>query len=171
LPLSVRERGNKVASYQWGYDNRYAVAECKNATTAEFFYQGFEEVADAAVGSAHTGTRFQAGAYTVSWALPNARPYVLSYWARENGTWRHHQLAYRGPTPLTSGDAYDDVRICPQDAQLTTYAFDPLAGMTSQTDPSGRTTFYEYDALGRLLRTRDDQGRILSQQRYHYARP
>lgn len=54
-------------------------------------------------------------------------------------------------------------------AQVRTATYAPLQGSTSSTDPSGRTIFYEYDALGRLVRTRDDQGRILSQQQYHYA--
>ena len=54
-------------------------------------------------------------------------------------------------------------------ALLTTYTHQPLVGMLSQTDPTGRSTTYEYDALGRLIRTRDEQGRILSQQHYHYA--
>jgi len=54
-------------------------------------------------------------------------------------------------------------------ALLAIYAYQPLVGMTNQTDPTGRATSFEYDALGRLLRTRDEQGRILSQQQYHYA--
>ena len=64
----------------------------------------------------------------------------------------------------------DELRLCPVGAQMSTYTYDPLAGMTSHTDSSGRTLTYEYDALGRLVRTRDEQGRILSQQQYHYAR-
>jgi YD repeat-containing protein len=56
-------------------------------------------------------------------------------------------------------------------ARVTSYTHLPLVGMTSQTGPDGRTTTYEYDALGRLLRTRDEQGRILVQQEYKYARP
>jgi len=64
-----------------------------------------------------------------------------------------------------------DLRAVPALAHslLTTYVHQPLVGITSQTDPTGRLTTYEYDALGRLLRTRDEQGRILSQQQYHYA--
>ena len=54
---------------------------------------------------------------------------------------------------------------------LTTYAQRPWVGPVSQTDPTGRPTTYEYDALGRLVRTRNEQGQILSQQQYHYARP
>ncbi len=54
-------------------------------------------------------------------------------------------------------------------ARVTGFTHRPLIGLTSQTDPSGRTVTYEYDALGRLVRTRAEQGRILSQQQYHYA--
>ncbi|MCB2379964.1 RHS repeat protein [Hymenobacter sp. BT635] len=65
----------------------------------------------------------------------------------------------------------DEVRLHPVGAQLTTYTHAPLIGITSQTDAAGRTTSYEYDALGRLQRARDEAGNILTQQEYHYARP
>jgi YD repeat-containing protein len=54
-------------------------------------------------------------------------------------------------------------------ARVTGLTHQPLVGVTSQTGPDGRTVFYNYDGLGRLMRTRDEQGRILSQQQYHYA--
>ena len=73
-------------------------------------------------------------------------------------------LATPGSAPLL-----DELRLVPVGAQLTTFTYDPLRGLTSQTDPTGRTTAYEYDGLGRLVRTRDEQGQILSQQQYHYA--
>lgn len=63
----------------------------------------------------------------------------------------------------------DDLSLVPVGSQLIRLTYDGLRGMTSQTDPAGRTTFYEYDGLGRLVRTRDEQGRILSQQQYHYV--
>jgi YD repeat-containing protein len=56
-------------------------------------------------------------------------------------------------------------------ALLTTYAHKPLVGLTSQTDPTGRPTTYEYDALGRLKQVKDEQGRVVQAQDYHYARP
>jgi YD repeat-containing protein len=63
----------------------------------------------------------------------------------------------------------DDLSLYPVGAQLTSFTYDVLRGMSSQTGPDGRTTFYEYDGLGRLVRTRDEQGHIVSQQQYHYA--
>lgn len=66
-------------------------------------------------------------------------------------------------------DAFSHLRQQLPKAHVTSFTHQPLIGMTSQTNPDGRTFFYEYDGLQRLVRTRDEQGRILSQQQYHYA--
>ena len=73
---------------------------------------------------------------------------------------------------LTDSDLrtyFAQLRLRLPQAQVTSFTHRPLIGLTSQTDPTGRTVTYEYDDLGRLVRTRDEQGRILSQQQYHYA--
>jgi YD repeat-containing protein len=62
-------------------------------------------------------------------------------------------------------------------AQVTTYAYKPLVGVTSTTDPRGITTYYEYDSVGRLKTTyigeKDANGnetkRVLKTYDYHYA--
>jgi YD repeat-containing protein len=53
--------------------------------------------------------------------------------------------------------------------QVTLYTYKPLFGLTSQTDPNGKTTYYEYDTFGRLQFIKDDQGKILKKYDYHYA--
>ena len=53
-------------------------------------------------------------------------------------------------------------------AQLTTYTFSPLVGMTSQTDPKGMTTYFEYDSSQRLKTIKDQSGNIIKSYDYHY---
>jgi YD repeat-containing protein len=83
----------------------------------------------------------------------------------------HLATAGRVQLSASAGTAVllDDLCLYPVGAQLTTYTYDALRGVTSQTGPDGRTQTYEYDGLGRLVRTRDERGRILGQQQYHYA--
>lgn len=51
---------------------------------------------------------------------------------------------------------------------ITTYTYDPLIGMTSQTDPAGITTYYEYDGYGRLMQTEDPDEHIREKYNYNY---
>ncbi len=51
---------------------------------------------------------------------------------------------------------------------LTTYTYDPLIGVTSITDPRGETIYYHYDNFNRLEYVKDAQGKILSENEYHY---
>jgi hypothetical protein len=53
-------------------------------------------------------------------------------------------------------------------AMVTTYTYDPLIGVTSITDPKGYTVYYEYDDLNRLVRVKDADGKIMSENKYHY---
>lgn len=45
-------------------------------------------------------------------------------------------------------------------ALVTTFTHDPLVGVTSVTDPSGKALSYSYDALGRLKSTTCSEGTV-----------
>ncbi len=63
---------------------------------------------------------------------------------------------------------FDDLRLYPADAQMTSYTYDPLVGMTSQTGPDNKTTTYKYDDFGRLEFVKDHNGNVLNKYTYHY---
>lgn len=54
-------------------------------------------------------------------------------------------------------------------AHITTYTYKPLVGMTSQTDPKGMTTYFEYDSFQRLKHIKDQNGNIVKSYCYNYA--
>ena len=65
-------------------------------------------------------------------------------------------------------DTINTLRTTLLDAQTTTFTYDVLVGVTSVTDPSDYTMYYEYDDFQRLKFVKDDEGKILSQNQYHY---
>lgn len=70
----------------------------------------------------------------------------------------------------TSGsNAYfDDLRFHPMDAQMTSYTYKPLVGITSSSDANNKPTYFEYDGFGRLILVRDFENNILKKYDYHY---
>ena len=63
---------------------------------------------------------------------------------------------------------FDDLRLYPADAQMTSYTYDPLVGMTSETGPDNKTTTYKYDDFGRLEFVKDHHGDVINKYTYHY---
>lgn len=55
------------------------------------------------------------------------------------------------------------------DGIVSIYTYTPLFGVTSQTDPRGRTTYYIYDEFGRLKEVRDHDYNLIKQHEYNYA--
>lgn len=54
-------------------------------------------------------------------------------------------------------------------AYFTSFVYEPLVGMTSQTDVKGMTTYYEYDGFQRLKSIKNQNGDIVKSYCYNYA--
>jgi YD repeat-containing protein len=71
--------------------------------------------------------------------------------------------------PSTSWDTFNSaLRKYSPNSLITTCTYDPVYGMTSSTGPNGITTYYVYDAFGRLRLVKDKDGKILKDYDYHY---
>lgn len=137
----------------------------------EFFYQGFEEEPTAITTTPYAGKKYYNGDYTVPFTTPNARNYLVNYRYLDGSVWKNITKSFTSNMTLSDGSAIDEVRVYPNDALITTYTYEPLIGMTSQTDAAGRTTFYEYDSFGRLKTIRDQDKNAIKTLDYQYQKP
>jgi len=55
-----------------------------------------------------------------------------------------------------------------KNAQISSYTYKALVGMTSSTDAKGMKTYFNYDGFQRLKTIKDQNGNILKQTDYHY---
>lgn len=53
-------------------------------------------------------------------------------------------------------------------SMITTYTHTPLVGVNTITDPKGNIINYNYDSYGRLISIKDAQGKLISENQYHY---
>lgn len=137
------------------------------------FHTSFEYETVGTVNQSKTGNRCWQGIYRVL-LPPQAGTYVLSYWTKpvSGGQWQFNRqsIAVTGATDRLIGDdatLLDEVRLHPAGAQMTTATYHPIFGKTSETDPNGLTTYYEYDGLGRPTVVRNHRRDILRANSYN----
>ncbi len=177
----------KIA-YIWSYNNSYPIVKAANASLNKIAYTSFEEFS---IGSYNTFTSQFAmmgevlnegktgfncfnGQLSILGLIMPLGDYTLSYYFKnsENDDWiiKARPIQHLSTSnPIIVDNGYiDEVRLCPSDAQISTYTYKPMQGMTSATDISNRTTTYEYDVFGRLTIVKDHNGDIVNRYSYHY---
>jgi len=191
--------GDAKKTYLWDYGFQYPVAEVTNAaqtqvayTSFETDYKGYFNFAGAisADANAPTGKRcYTLTGNNITATTSATAIYILSYWSKNStggytvsgGTsktqgpvyngWTYYEHTVTGVTTLTiSGTGLiDEVRLYPKGALMTTMAYEPFVGAISQCDPASHITYYEYDALNRLVNTRDANRSIVKNFKYGYG--
>ena len=117
--------------------------------------------------------------------LDNTKIYSVSLWASANNvtvngtgpvrtgrtingwTYYEYQFSNSSLATIQGNTTIDELRLYPRAALMTTYTYDPLIGLTGQCDPNNHITYYQYDALGRLLLVRDEDKNIIKQYAYN----
>lgn len=196
--VAYKDQGAQVDNaILWGYAGQHVVANVSNSLHSDVAYAGFDSdgkgnwsysgatVVDA---TSPTGRRaYNLGGGSLSkGGLVAGRRYLLTYWAksgsagsisggtaavmRTHNGWTLYWRLVTGVSSVTlSGSVrVDDVRLHPVGATMDTYTYDPLVGMTSHTDGSGYTRYYEYDTLGRLKAVRNLEGHLVEDYKYNY---
>ncbi|UZJ64202.1 YD repeat-containing protein [Sphingobacterium sp. KU25419] len=137
----------------------------------EFFYEGFEENKNYVDPNSFAGNGCFVGDYGVSFNMPDGSgEYVVDYRYRISGKWFFAKKKYVNGMVLNEGDAIDEVRVYPVIAQMTTYTYDQLFGVTSKINPSGQAEFYDYDGFGRLKSIADHDRNVTKSYEYNYKK-
>jgi YD repeat-containing protein len=179
-------------------DYGYLTAQIINAVAEEVAYTSFEggdpgnwvipsaarDVTKAIAG--RSSYNLSSGALTCP-PLNVGKSYIVSYWSygahanisgltavqgRTVNGWTYYEHAIPAGTTsvVVSGNVtIDELRLHPVGAQMSTYTYDALVGMTSQTDTNNRITYYEYDYFKRLKLVKDQDGNIIRRICYNYA--
>jgi YD repeat-containing protein len=169
----VEKVGDKPVYYQWGYNDRYPIAEIKNSELNAIYYTSFEDTGIDDRANAKTGRKYVQSGYTFQ--PPSdftlATNSILSYWFYDATGWHLKKQPYvGGSVQLNDGTRIDELRIYPADAQLTTYTYDPLVGVTSSTDINNQPVQFDYDGLGRLILVKDQDKSIVKRKEYQYKK-
>ena len=137
-PTEVSKKDGTHIVYIWGYNQTQPIAKIENATYSEV---------EKAIESISNTT------YNSLSEIQN-----LSNLDKDIGSETYLRTALND---LRNVSALNN-------AQVTTFTYDPLIGVTSVTDPRGETIYYSYDNFNRLEFVKDAQGNILSKNEYNY---
>jgi len=120
--------------------------------------------------------------------LDATQTYIISYWSKNgaqtvNGSssvkqgytfngytyFEHTVITPASGTITVSGTAeIDELRLYPNTAQMTSYTYTPLVGMSSESSAGGKISYYQYDSSQRLINIVDQYGNIVKHMSYHY---
>ncbi len=197
-PIRFSQYGGNDIAYTWSYNKTYPTAKVINASDNEIAYTSFETDDDGnwyingSIGSSLslTGNKSfdlsASGAFVSRAELTGGKYYIVSYWShggsatvnsgsgtalRTKNGWTLYQHRLTNSTTsvtITGSVVIDELRLYPEDAQMTSYTYKPLVGVTSSNSPNDIISYYGYDDYGRLRTIRDYDNNILKTIDYKY---
>jgi len=171
--ISAKSDQNLTNSFIWkdntsGY-KQYPAALVTNALPNEVYFTSFED-GGGTIGLSKTGSKYFSGTpYTIPVAdRPSGVNLVMTFWYYD-GSWKFQpELPYNPIISKVNATRYDEIRVYPKGAQMTTYTYQQGVGVSSVTDANNVTSYYEYDSFGRLKLIKDDKGNVLQHYTYNY---
>ncbi|TCC99786.1 RHS repeat domain-containing protein [Pedobacter psychroterrae] len=187
-PVAKVNNAELVDGYQSAYlSAEVAYSSFEHSDVSNWTYSG-TPIADASSPSGKLAYSLSSGAITKSTYTPSTKKYVISYWYKSGasvsvtggtvgaavikktyGSWTlaEREITSASGTITVSGSgSIDELRFHPADAQMTTYVYDPLVGITCTIDSKGGAQYYEYDNSQRLKNVKDQQGNIVKSYQY-----
>lgn len=96
---------------------------------------------------------------------------LLKNYTKDGWTFELWEIIFNSAGTITlSGSGHiDQLGISPKNARMSINIYDDFFGVSAQMDAAGNYIYYEYDAAGRQIATKDRSGDIVSQTAYHLA--
>ncbi|TKC02812.1 DUF5977 domain-containing protein [Pedobacter frigoris] len=187
-----------VNSYVWDQKEMALLAKATNALPADIAFTSFESSGNGGwtVGSSTrnsgglTGSKsynLTSGSVSKS-GLNSAKSYQLSYWIQSTsplsvtGTvgsagkknavqgWTCFEHLITGVTSvsLSGSGVIDELRILPEDAAMAGYTYNNDLKLKSEVGTNNKPTYYDYDAVGRLLAVKDQNLNVIKRNDYNF---
>lgn len=143
-PKEVSKSDDARSSYIWGYRKAYPVVKADNVIVATL------ETAVAAAINSLSG--YSGGLNDLDALLTDIKGLNTQ---TKRDTWSSFNSNLRSQTSLDQ-------------AMVSTYTLNPQIGMTSQTNPAGITSYYNYDNFNRLMEVEDTDEKLVGYYEYNY---
>jgi YD repeat-containing protein len=197
--LTQKKSNDIQVGYVWDYKDQLPTAEVTNAANSDIAFTSFETTTSGGWTMTSTQrdaslsfTGVQCYSMTngnITRTVDPGKIYIVSFWVKslasilvtvngitptvrmyKNG-WSYCEVEITASTITISGsDKIDDLRLYPKGAMMKTYTYEPLVGVTSETDANSQVIYYEYDSLGRLITVRNADNKIVKTFTYNYKK-
>lgn len=132
-------QSNQISSIIWGYNGNTPVIKAENAS--------YSTLSVAVASALSTVGYSNLDALLLNMGDISSNTSKQTIWMNFNSALRNNILL--------------------KNSLITTNTHAPFVGVTSQTDPTGLTTYYQYDSFQRLLLIKDQNGNIIKSFDYH----